>query len=53
MLVPGGTDDMGPVRGEDGGGIGQECVGNMLLEGYRGVVVQQQRAESGVGEENV
>jgi hypothetical protein len=40
VLVPGGADDMGPVRGEEGCGVGQDGVGNMLLEGHRGVVVQ-------------
>ncbi len=40
MLVPGGADDVRPVRGKDGCGIRQIGSREMLLEGNRGVVVQ-------------
>ena len=40
VLVPGGEDDVGPVRGKDGSGVRQIRDGEMLLEGNRGVVVQ-------------
>lgn len=53
MLVPGGEDDVRPVGGEDGCGVGQIRIGEMLLEGNRGVVIQEQWTEGRVAEEDV
>ena len=53
MLVPGGADDVRPVRGEDGWSSGDYGFGNVLLEGNRGMIIREQWTEGGVGEQDV